>query len=477
MKKLLLTALALALMLGSFSGAFAKSIRLITTEPPENLQEVYNPEPTFYVRVNVDRDDRIYREGETIKITVNSGKDGYLYVFNEDVNGNITLLFPNAYHSDNKIKRLENVQVPISEETDFVLRVSSPTGTEYIQAVVTSEPLDTITSKSLGKNFTPMDFPWFKKMHEEIKTKVVLVDAPTEKGGNTDALEWAENTVKIKTIGKDKPREIHTSERYFIGIAIDSYKDSNIPGLPACKKDLERVKEMFINNCQVPEDHVFTLIDEEATFDAIHELFTKKIPQMTQSGDIVFVYWSGHGCQIADQKEGDEADGFDECLIAYDSFKFEKETLLIDDEFGNWVQRLDMREVLFVIDACNSGGMGTVSKGIDQESDPDTFDFGIDEVVKLKDIGQKDLALVTSCSSSEKAISLEDRSLMTDELLKILESKRGISHKELAEQLIVNVPKRVEEIKKVKKLPKGDGRYSQKVFFQDEIKNPLILNP
>ncbi len=111
-------------------------------------------------------------------------------------------------------------------------------------------------------------------------------------------------------------------------------------------------------------ENISLLQDHEATKAGIQNVlveFTSRI----QSGDIVYVHYSGHGQQIQDDN-GDEIDGYDEALIPIDAHLrfqeglYEGENHFRDDEFGKYLERIRQRagssgNVLVVIDACHSG--------------------------------------------------------------------------------------------------------------------------
>lgn len=107
-----------------------------------------------------------------------------------------------------------------------------------------------------------------------------------------------------------------------------------------------------------------SLLDEQATYDAI----TKQLQQFikkSKAGDIIYLHFSTHGQPIED-KNGDEADGWDEAIIPIDAFKlyrkgsYEGERHLIDDQLNSYVTELRKKVghkgvVYVVVDACHAG--------------------------------------------------------------------------------------------------------------------------
>lgn len=64
--------------------------------------------------------------------------------------------------------------------------------------------------------------------------------------------------------------------------------------------------------------------------------------------DILLVFFSGHG-NVYEDTNGDEADGYDEALLFYD-------TPVVDDTFALLLENAPMQRLAIMIDACYSGG-------------------------------------------------------------------------------------------------------------------------
>lgn len=80
-----------------------------------------------------------------------------------------------------------------------------------------------------------------------------------------------------------------------------------------------------------------------------------RIVEASQSGDVVFTHYSGHGGKVKDQ-DGDEKDGYDETLIPLD---YQSAGQIRDDTlFKDLVGKL--REGVFatsIMDCCHSGSV------------------------------------------------------------------------------------------------------------------------
>lgn len=128
--------------------------------------------------------------------------------------------------------------------------------------------------------------------------------------------------------------------------------------------DLQLIKNVLIDKGYKSED-IMALSDENATKSGIKECIEKRLLGAVRPGDIVYLHYSGHGQQKQDF-DGDEVDGYDECIVPYDSPKkfqkgvYEGEKLITDDELGFWSKQIRQKagpagQLFVVLDACHSG--------------------------------------------------------------------------------------------------------------------------
>ncbi len=128
-------------------------------------------------------------------------------------------------------------------------------------------------------------------------------------------------------------------------------------------KDIPMVEEMLTAN-GFTKQNIVELKNEQATCAAIKYELEKLIGKV-QTGDYIYIHFSGHGQQITDLN-GDEEDNLDEAWIPYDAQfayvkgKYEGENHLIDDQLNNYLHRLRKQigtdgKIVVVADACHSG--------------------------------------------------------------------------------------------------------------------------
>lgn len=109
-----------------------------------------------------------------------------------------------------------------------------------------------------------------------------------------------------------------------------------------------------------------TIEDSKATAQNIRNAFYKLI-QETQSGDLVYIHFSGHG-QAVEDINGDESDGWDEAIIPIDANPEYSPELykggnhILDDELHEFFRSLRKKIgpqgiVYAIIDACHAGSI------------------------------------------------------------------------------------------------------------------------
>lgn len=128
-------------------------------------------------------------------------------------------------------------------------------------------------------------------------------------------------------------------------------------------KDIPMVEEMLTAN-GFSKQNIIELKNQQATCGAICSEFENLIAR-SQTGDYIYIHFSGHGQQITDLN-GDEEEGLDEAWIPYDAQfayakgKYEGQNHLIDDKLNQYFHRIREKigaegKIVVVADACHSG--------------------------------------------------------------------------------------------------------------------------
>jgi hypothetical protein len=136
-------------------------------------------------------------------------------------------------------------------------------------------------------------------------------------------------------------------------------------------------------------ENITVLRDKAATKQGILNAFDRLLQQST-AGDRLLVHFSMHGQQVTDLN-GDEEDGLDEALVAYDTPKYNKQNApsadkhLIDDELNKLLLALRKKvgkkgSVLFFVDACHSG---TINRSAQKSEE---VIRGTDEIFEIRGV-------------------------------------------------------------------------------------------
>jgi hypothetical protein len=367
------------------------------------VEEAVNRTPDFQVRVNVDRADRIYSVDDLVTVTVRSRESGYLYLVYVQANGETVLLFPNKHHEDNQIPALQDIVVP-ADGSGFQLRVGEPTGKELLKAIVTTRPLTgAVFQDARTKSFTPVDTNTEREL---------LIGGTANLTG-----AWAEHHVEITTRSENAPAAApRAKRRVALCVGVSEYNDNRIRDLTLCDGDATAFAEMLRSQCGF--DDVQMLTNEKATRKAIETAVRTTLAEQTRPHDDVVIYWSGHGSRIADD-DGDESDSRDEVLIPHDaeigSTDKIRQTTISDDVFGRWIQELDGRRVVMILDTCHAGGGGRTGQKKGAPTQKDDTVFLDHQLAGVKELGQHGTALLASSLARQVSYKRKqgDLSVMT----------------------------------------------------------------
>jgi hypothetical protein len=424
------------------------------------LVEILQDKPTFYVRADVARVSRRYREGEAIELTVVSEADAYLYVLYQQADGKVVQIYPNSGTADNRIGARQTVSIP-GENDRFAWTIGAPYGKEIIKVIAAKEPLAKLDDPSLRKQmFAPV---------EDERLKALAVELQSE-----NRVAWGTDQVDLATFAKDAGPDVPKGRRIGVFFGVSEYRfhaeakaaapNGSGMNLKACHRDARRMTELMQSEGRL--DLVRTFVNEQATRDNLEQVVTQWLPAASQPGDTVFIYFSGHGGQIPDA-DGDEQDRQDEFLLPHDFLGPEAVDGLLqkaqrgeldpakaklaatvaelmkkapspqamklalmhasgvtDDLFGHWVQRLAGRQVVVILDICHSGGFSAREKDLSAAAKAGSFDFVDGEFTRLKDLGQRDMALLAACESFDTAQErpLRDMGVFTYSLAEVIET-------------------------------------------------------
>lgn len=101
-------------------------------------------------------------------------------------------------------------------------------------------------------------------------------------------------------------------------------------------------------------DRIVQLTGLDATRSRVEREW-RQLTRRSRPGDQLVLHFSGHGTQVADRRPFDETDDqLDEALCLADSDE-QGQNLLLDDDLARWLDQLDNRDSLVILDCCHAG--------------------------------------------------------------------------------------------------------------------------
>ncbi|KAK9698250.1 hypothetical protein RND81_08G091400 [Saponaria officinalis] len=171
----------------------------------------------------------------------------------------------------------------------------------------------------------------------------------------------------------------------------------NYPGtkaeLKGCINDVKRIQRSLVDRFGFAEEDINVLIDTDSSYQQPTGKNIRRALQdlihSAESGDILFVHYSGHGTRLPAETGDADDTGFDECIVPTDM------NLITDDDFKELVCHVpDGCRLTVVSDSCHSGGLiSDVKEQIgestktNQDDDSESSGFGFGGFLKqaLKD--------------------------------------------------------------------------------------------
>ena len=179
------------------------------------------------------------------------------------------------------------------------------------------------------------------------------------------------------------PTEVFSQTKRALIIGIDKYE----PGETASKKALRHkwsnldgavndalaIKELLISKFGFQEANIAMLLDSigtgktTATRENIISSIKSELIETSEKGDIVFIYYAGHGSQIVNSKSP-EKDKKDETIVPSDSYLSTKDDIrdIRDKELAQLFNQLIDKGVILtlIFDSCHSG---SIARGKDDD--------------------------------------------------------------------------------------------------------------
>lgn len=124
--------------------------------------------------------------------------------------------------------------------------------------------------------------------------------------------------------------------------------------LPGARFDALGFRDVLVARYGFRNENIKLLLDHDATRDRITNELGSWLPSVVKPGDLVVVFYAGHGSQTWDTN-GDEEDGLDETICPADVIKGNPDKDIPDDEFNALLNAIPTDNVAVVLDNCHAG--------------------------------------------------------------------------------------------------------------------------
>jgi len=145
-------------------------------------------------------------------------------------------------------------------------------------------------------------------------------------------------------------------EVYAVVIGINKYK--NLPSLKYAVNDAREFYRYLVEVNKIPKNHVWLLLDEEATLDKMKSTLGTSLRQNAGKDDTVIIFLAGHGATEHDASSPD-GDGLEKYILPYNANpKDLYASALPMSEIARIFQRIGSERLVFISDTCYSGASG-----------------------------------------------------------------------------------------------------------------------
>jgi hypothetical protein len=145
-------------------------------------------------------------------------------------------------------------------------------------------------------------------------------------------------------------------EIWVVIIGINQYSD--FPSLKYAVNDAKEFYRYMTEVNDVPKDHIWLLLDGEATLDRIRSILGTQLRRKAGKEDMVIIYLAGHGATEKDPSSPD-GDGLEKYILPHNAnSKDLYATAIPMGEVSRIFQRISSEKLVFLTDTCYSGASG-----------------------------------------------------------------------------------------------------------------------
>ena len=276
------------------------------------------PELAFTVKTTDTDSDGIFEGGETVSLTVSVTNTGKVKAEDVAVNLSGADILLSRIGKSQRISRIDPGETRSVTFSGFL---------PYDVQAQNVEVRVNVSESKLGK------------IPQEKLLQVAVAPAPTE----------VEREVISRIVDVDQvPAKRTTNENaYAVVIGIEEYREEGIPLVSYARSDAEKVREYLMNVVGIRPDHIYTILDDDATTVDVAELIEDRLPMVVDDKSLVFIYYAGHGTH------DDQGNSY---LIPYNGKPTSTRSLYSLEDLNAALAKLPTENVVVALDACFTGG-------------------------------------------------------------------------------------------------------------------------
>lgn len=140
--KIAIVLAALASLLLLFNASPTASWATEAEEIQKIAAQVRPETSAFKVELRTTDGKQSYNIGDEVGFVFKTDKDCYLYLIDVGTSGNVTIIFPNQWHTSNQVQAGTEYRIPPTD-SNFTYKVKGPLNSkiEMVRAFATTEPL------------------------------------------------------------------------------------------------------------------------------------------------------------------------------------------------------------------------------------------------------------------------------------------------------------------------------------------------
>jgi hypothetical protein len=339
----------------------------------EIRQEVVSVVPELKIHGGAKKDTPLIASVEKGGILLVTGQlgDWYRVELSEGIKGWIPA--DSVTFAGKKIKdeteggeeKIRSTIIKLFEQTPPKIALFTPTDDKLkttlpklkLQGLITDDKkIDSFIIKINGEEIFSRGLDIVKKteLQNEIKLDVEL---PIREGSNIISLIAVDSDGL--SIRKDLFVECmkETIQIWACVIGISKYNVAR-PNLKYAAADALSFYEYLIRDLGVPKDHIWLLLDEQATQFRVKEALGEFLKSKAGETDQIIIYFAGHGA-VEDNPQSPDGDGLSKYLLTWDTDPGKLySTGFPMDEVANIFSRIRAERKVFIADTCYSGASG-----------------------------------------------------------------------------------------------------------------------